>query len=183
MINEIKTTERYDILNPSSTSLNVLVAYDNLCAGINAKDLCDRLTQHLRATCGLQLSFWSFSALQLPLLAQGMEAETAQADLLIVALNGEQAPPPCIQNWIRRWARRMHSDCSLLTAQLHGILKMDQEFSPAYECLKQIADDFGVNFLPQVIEPTSAVLDESLESIHKRAHMSSPVLDAILQLH
>ena len=183
MINKIKTNERSDILNPAAASLNVLVAYDNLCAGIHAKDLCDRLTQHLRATCGLQLGFWSFSALQLPLLAQAMEAETARADLLIVALDGGQAPPPCIQNWIRRWARRRHSDCSLLAAQLHGILKMDQEFSPAYECLKQIADDSGVNFLPQVTEPTSAVLDESLESIHKRAHMGSPVLEGILQLH
>jgi len=183
MKNEIKTNEQNNLLNPLAARLNVLVAYDNLCSGINAKELCDRLTRHLRATCALQSSFWSFSALQLPDLTRAAADETAQADLLIIAANGEQALSPCIQSWIRRWARRMHSDCSMLAAQLHGILKMDQELSPAYGCLKQIADDSGVNFLSQVIEPPRAMIDEAVASIHQHAYMSSPVLAAMPQLH
>jgi hypothetical protein len=131
----------------------------------------------------LQLGFWSFSTLQTPLLSHLTEHEATETDLIIVAVNGDQALPPRVVRWIRRWARRRHSQLGALAAQIHGILKMDQLLSPAYGCLKQIANESCLDYFSQVLEPTNVNLDESLESIQKRAHMSSPVLDAILQLH
>jgi hypothetical protein len=175
--------ELQEFLNPAAARLNVLVAYENLVFGIEAMDLCDRLSQSLAPKCELQLTFWSLSALQLPLLSHLAEHEATEADLVIVSVNGGQAPPPPVLRWLRRWARRKHPHSGALAAQLHGILKMDEPSSPAFECLKRIADDSRVEFFSQVIEPTSDSLDESFEAIHKRAHMRSPVLDSILQLH
>jgi len=177
------TNELQNILNPAAASMNVLVAYDNLRSGIKAKDLCDRLSQHLAASCELRISFWSLSALQLPQLARAAEEEAAKTDLLIVAVNGDGDLRPRVKSWFSRCARRIRSNGGAFAAQLHGILKMHQELSPAYECLKHIADNAGVDFFSEVEEPTDEKLNNSIESIHKRAHMGSPMLEAILQLH
>lgn len=183
MINDIKANEQSSILNPLAASLNVLVAYDNLCSGIKAKDFCDRLTRRLTPECELQLSLWSHSALQIPQMARAAEDEATQTDLLIVAVSGDEALSPLVKSWISRCTRKLRSHAGALAVQLHGILRMNQELSPAYECLKHIADDSGVDFFSEVVEPTGEKLDSSLESIHKRAHMRSLMLDAILQLH
>jgi hypothetical protein len=183
MINEINANDQQSILNPSAGGMNVLVAYDNLRSGIKAKHLCDRLAQHLAPPGEFRISFWSLSALQLPQLARAAEEEAVQTDLLIVAVNGDGDLRPCVKSWFSRCARRIRSNGGALTAQFHGILRMHLELSPAYECLKQIADNAGLDFFSEVVEPTDETLDNSIESIHKRAHMGSPMLDAILQLH
>lgn len=176
------TNELQNILNPSATGLNVLVAYDNLVSGIRAKDLCDRLAQHFKPTCQLTLSFWSLSALRLPLLAQAAIDEAAQTDLLIVAVNGDATLPPPIKSWISRSTRKLRVHAGAFVAQFHGILRMNHETSPAYECLKHIADNSGVDFFSEVVNPADENLDSSIESIHKHAHMGSSVLDAALHL-
>jgi len=183
MINGIKINEQNRVLNPSTASMNVLVMYDNLCAGIKVKDLCDQLTQRLAPGCELQLSLWSHSALKIPQLARAAEDEATQTDLLIVAVSGDEALPPLVKSWISRCTRKLRSHAGALAVQLHGILRMNQELSPAYECLKHIADDSGVDFFSEVAEPAGENLDSSIASIHQRAHMHSPMLDAILQLH
>jgi hypothetical protein len=174
------TNELQNILNPSATGLNVLVAYDNLVSGIRAKDLCERLAQHFKPTCQLTLSFWSLSALRLPQLAAAAADEAVQTDLLIVAVDGDATLPPPIQSWIRRSTRRLRSHAGALVAQFHGILRMNQETSPAYECLKHIADDSGVDFFSEVVNPADEKLGSSIESIHKHARLGSPVWDAVL---
>jgi hypothetical protein len=183
MENIIMKNELQNILNPSLASMKVLVAYDKLGCGIRAKDLCDRLTQHLAPTCKLQLSFWSLSALQLPLLARAAEDEATQTELLIIAVNGDEALPPSIKSWISRCTRRLRSHAGALAVQLHGILRMNQELSPTYKCLKHIADDAGVHIFSEVVELAGEKVDNSIKSIHKRAHMRSPVLETILPLH
>jgi hypothetical protein len=167
---------------PSAASLNVLVVYDQLYSGIKAKDFCDRLTQQLEPARELRLSFWSLSALHLPPLAQAAEQEASETFLLLLAVNGEEMPSPSVKSWISRCLRGMRVNGGALVAQLHGILRMNLELSPAYKCLKHIADGTGMDFFSQVIEPASEALDNSIKSIHTRAHLRSPVLDAILKL-
>ena len=174
--------ETQNILNPAATSLNVLVVYDDLAAGLLSKDLYDRLVQRFDPACPFTLIAWSLSALTLPELARAAADDAAKTDLLIVAVNGETILPSSIKSWISRSVRRVRSHAGALVAQLHGIVRTDQEITPAYGCLKHIAEDFGVDFFSEVVEPVGEKLDNSIEGIHKRAHMSSPVLDALLQL-
>jgi len=176
MKNETHTTGQ------PAPSLNVLVIYDRLYSGIKAKDFCDRLTRQLQPARELRLSFWSLSALHLPPLARAAEEEANQTFLLLLAVDGEEMPSASVKSWLSRCLRGMRANGGALVAQLHGILKMNLELSPAYRCLKHIADGSGMDFFSQVIEPAGEALDNSIESIHKRAHMRSPVLDAILKL-
>jgi len=176
MNNELKNTRT------SATGLKVMVIYDKLYSGIKAKDFCDRFAKQLSLAGELRLSFWSLSALQLPQLAPGAEKEANHADLLLMAVNGDELPSAFLKSWVSRCVREMRTHGGAVVAQLHGILRMNLELSAAYKCLKHIVEDSGTDFFSEVVEPDRATLDEELESIDKRAHMHSPVLDAMPRL-
>jgi hypothetical protein len=164
-------------------SSDVLIVYDSARAGKRAKELCDRLGKQLAPDSELNLSVWSVSALQLPTLARAAAREAERAILLIVVINGEQTLPQSIKNCLQWCARGIHAADGALVAQLHGILKMNEELCPAYDCLRQIAHHAGVRFFSEVVELAEDELDYSLESIHERAQPNKSLLEAVLQRH
>src|SRR5271163_4291820 len=161
-------------------SLNVLVVYDSVCSGKRAKELCDRL-ESLSREYKCNPSFWNLSVLRIAPLAQAAAIAATRAALVIVSVNGNAAMSPFIKNWISRYARETRVLGGALVAHLHGIARVKQELSPAYGCLKQIAQDAGVAFFSGVIEPAARHLDYSIEGIQQRAHLHTSVLETILQ--
>src|SRR6266436_3542726 len=165
-----------------TSSLDVLIVYDTVRSGKRAKDLCDRLGQQLAPDCKLNLKVWSLSALQLlPTMAQAAASEAEHAALLIVAVNGDKTLPQLVKNCLHSCARRIRAADGALVAQLHGIVKMNEEFCPAYDCLRQIAHHAGVQFFSEVIELREDELDYSLEAIHERAQPNTSMLEGILR--
>src|SRR6266481_6524694 len=127
-------------------SSDVLIVYDSVRSGKRAKELYDRFGQQLSPDCELNLSVWSLSALQLPTLAQAAASAAEHAALIIVAVNGDKTLPRPAKSCLHRCARAIHAADGALVAQLHGILKINEELSPAYGCLRQIAHHAGVQF-------------------------------------
>jgi hypothetical protein len=144
-----------NMVPPGAARLNVLVVYENLRLAIEALGLCDRLADQLAPAFELQTDFWSVSALELPVLVRAAQAEAGQTDVLIVAVESATPLSTPFQVWLRRWARRPQSHRSVLAARLHGLLKMDRGFSPAFACLQQIAAEAGVDFLWEAVGSTS----------------------------
>lgn len=174
-------TELHTNGNHSATGIEVLIAYDSVCSGKRAKELCDRLQTRLGPEYQLNLRLWSLAALQRDSLAPAALSDAASADLIFVAVAGDKPLPAPIRSWLGRCARRIHTGGALIL-QLHGIFKMEEELSPTYHLLKQVARDARLDFFSEVIGSAEYELDYSIESIHQRAQMSTPVLDAILQL-
>ena len=154
---------------PTSTS-EVLIVYDNVSAGKRAKEFCDRLGKRLAPGCELNLSVWSLSALGLPIVAWAAAREAERAALLIVAINGDKRLPQPVKNCLHCCARRIHTAGGVVVAQLHGILRMNEELCQACDCLREIAHDTGVRFVSEVVELPEDQLDCSLEAIHERAY-------------
>src|SRR5262249_26980373 len=144
-----------------ATSLNVLIVYDHVRAGQRAKELCDRLRQHLAPEPELHVRVWSLSALQLPTFAQAAASQAEHAAVLIVAVNGDNALSGPVQDCLHRCARGIHSAGGMLVAQLHGVLKMNQELCPAYACLRKIAHQVRISFFSEVVELAEVELDRS----------------------
>ena len=162
-----------------TSNSDVLIVYDSVRSGKRAKELFDRLGQH----CELSLSVWSLSALELPSLARVTASAAERAALLVVAVNGDRTLPRPVKSCLRRCARAIHAAGGALVAQLHGILKMNEELCPAYGCLRQIAHHAGVRFFSEVVELPASELDFSLETIHERAQSNTSLLDAIPPRH
>jgi hypothetical protein len=53
---------------------------------------------------------------------------------------------------------------------------MNEELSPAYGGLRQIAHHAGIRFFSEVVELPEDELDYSLEAIHERAHLHRPAI-------
>jgi len=167
-----------------TNNLDLLIVYDSVRSGKRAKELCDRLGQQFAPDCKLNLAVWSLSALELlPSLARAAANEAERAALLIVAVNGDKVLPRPVKSCLHRCARAIHTADGALVAQLHGILKMNEEFCPAYGCLSQIAHHAGVRFFSEVVELPEDELDYSLEAIHERAQPTTSLLEAILPRH
>ncbi len=160
-----------------AAAFNVLIIYDELHSAKCAKELCDRLEQQASSENKLNLKLWSLAALKMPALATTAASDGRFAPLLIVAVHGEAHLPPCVKSWISRWGRAARSFSGGLVVQLHGIIRMNEEVSPAFLCLRHIAHDAGLEFFSEVIEPSTDEPDYSLETIHEHARMKSPLLD------
>src|SRR6267154_597231 len=162
--------------------MEVLIVYDNIRSGKRAKELCDRLAQQLAPDSELNFSVWSLTALQLlPTMAQADARAAEHAALLIVAVNGDKTLPRLVKSFLHRCARSIHAADGALVAQLHGILKMNEELSPVYGCLRQIAHHAGVRFFSEVVKLPEGELDYSLETIHECAHRNTSNLNRHLK--
>ena len=167
-----------------TNSMDVLIVYDSVRSGKRAKELCDRLGKQFAPDCELNICVWSLSALQLlPATARAAARAAEEAGLLIVAIHGEKALPQPVKSFLHRCARAIHAADGALVAQLHGILKMNEEICPAYGCLREIAHHAGVRFFPEVVELPEAELDSSLDAIHERTQRKTSLLEAILRRH
>src|SRR6267154_6215623 len=163
-----------------TNSSDVLIVYDSVRSGKRAKELCDRLGQQLAPDCKLNFSVWSLSALQLPTLEQAAASAAEHAALLIVAVNGDKTLPRPVKSCLHRCARAIHAADGALVAQLHGILKINEELSPAYCYLRQIAHHDDLRFFSEVVELPDNELGYSLETIHERAQPNTSLLEVIL---
>ena len=165
--------------------LAALIVYDSVRSGKRAKELCHRLGQQLAPDCKLNLSVWSLSALQLsPTIARAAASEADHAALLIVAVNGDKTLPRPVKSCLHWCACGIRAADGALVAQLHGILKMNEELCPAYACLSQIAHHAGIRFFSEVVElPEDEQPDYWLEAIHERAQPNTFLLEVILQRH
>jgi len=153
-----------------TNSSDVLIVYDSVRSGKRAKELCDRIGQQLAPDYKLNLSIWRLSALEiLPPLARAAAREAERATLLIVAVNGDKTLPRPVKSCLHWCARGTRVANGSLVAQLHGILKMNEELCPAYVCLREIAHHAGVRFFSEVVELPEDELDCSLDAIHERA--------------
>src|SRR6266478_4666536 len=164
-----------------TNSLDVLIVYDNVRSGKRAKELCDRLGKQFAPHCELNLSVWSLSSLQLlPATARAAASAADHAGLLIVAVNGDKTLPQPVKSFLRRCARTIHAANGAFVAQLHGILKMNEEICPAYGCLREIAHHSGVRFFSEVVELPDNELDCSSGRIAARVGTSGtwPVSEA-----
>jgi hypothetical protein len=157
-----------NIETPASTC-EVLIVYDDVRAGKRAKELCDRLGQQLAPSRELNLSVWSLSALELPSVARVVAREAERASLLIVAIKGDKRLPQPVKNCLHWCARRIHTAGGAFVAQLHGILKMNEELCQACGCLREIAHHAGVRFFLEVVELPEDQLEHSIEANHVRA--------------
>jgi hypothetical protein len=162
--------------------MDVLIIYDSVRSCKRAKELCDRLGQQLAPHRKLNLGVWSLSALQLlPAMARAAASEAEHATLLIVAVNGDKTLPRPVKSLLHRCARAIHATDGALVAQLHGILKLNEELCPAHGCLRQIAQHAGVRFFSEVVElPEDEQPDYSLEAIHERAQPNTSLLETML---
>lgn len=164
----------------ASARIDVLIAYDQLEAHQHAKDLCNRVTEHLGPGCELNVTAWNFRLLGVTELMCATAKNAARAAMIIIAADGHDDLPSSMKTWIGMVVAAREAAVGLIVAQLHGIRREDKEVAPAFLYLKQLADASALDFLAQVVEPEDDVdLDWNTE-LQERTHKRTTLLDGIL---
>jgi hypothetical protein len=117
-----------------------------------AETLCDRLLAQLGPRYAIRLIPWKLTVTQFPTLTEIIAREALRAPFLLVTINGATPLTPEVEALIRRCAAALRRGGAALVVQLYGIAKAEQELSPAYVCLKQIADDAQILIFSTVVE-------------------------------
>jgi len=165
--------------NQSATCPNVMILYDNFASRTCAKGLCDRLEKDLSQQDVLRFSLYNLASLELAPFASSALADAGSVALLIVAVNRVDSLPPTVKSWVSRWGRVARSTGGALVAQLHGAVGMNEELSPAYTCLKDIANEAGWDFYSETVEPASDESADSIEAPREHAQMRTSLLAAL----
>jgi hypothetical protein len=130
----------------------VVMLFDEDDAREAGKDLCDRVLAQLGPCYAIHLLPWKLSVTRFPQLTEIVAREAMRAPFVVVTINGAKALTPDVESFIQRCAVAMHRGGAALVAQLYGVSKDEQELSPAYRCLKQIADDSTIPIFSTVVE-------------------------------
>jgi hypothetical protein len=132
--------------------LEIPMLYDEEDAREAGKNLCRRILAQLGPRYANHLLPWKLSVTKFPTLAEIVAREALRSPFLLVTINGASAMTPEVETFIRRCAAALRRGGAALVVQLYGFGKAKKEFSPAYQSLKQIADDSNIPIFSTVVE-------------------------------
>lgn len=89
---------------PESTPFNVVVIYDHAESACRAMTLVDGLATEFSGDLEVHREIWRFDILEFPALRDAAFQNAAEADLLIVASDGNFDLPPTLKDFLERWS-------------------------------------------------------------------------------
>jgi hypothetical protein len=95
-----------DINEESTSTLNVVVAYEDFLTGKKAKETCDFLAENLGTTCQVNNQMWKFDVLSILKLRDMAVNDALQADIVMVSCHGGDELPEAVREWLRAWLER-----------------------------------------------------------------------------
>jgi glycine/D-amino acid oxidase-like deaminating enzyme len=161
---ESKHAVRQSVRWFSPSVLEIPMVFDNDDAREAAENLCDRLLAQLGPRYAIHLLPWKLTVTRFPQLAEIVAREAMRSPFLIVTVNGATALTPEVEAFLQRCAAAMRRGGAALVVQLYGIAaltprlvadsdsKDEKELSPAYRCLKQIADDSKIQIFSTIVD-------------------------------
>jgi len=88
---------------PSKPNFSVVIAYEDLDAGKNARRTYDYVAHQLGYDCQFTNEMWNFDVLGIPRLRELAARDARQADMIIIACHGETPLPDSVKAWIETW--------------------------------------------------------------------------------
>jgi hypothetical protein len=161
------------------TSINVVMAYEDLADGRRAMQTYNGLVGELGRTCEFNYELWKFEALQIPELRDEAARQAREADMILIATHS-RALPRSVKSWVESWLQAVPKSRALVA--LIGS-EPEQLGDPAsvHAYLQQAAAlgqmEFFSHFEPLPPEPMASGFSRQLR---ERAQTSSLVLEEIL---
>jgi hypothetical protein len=127
-------------------SLNVFIAYEDFETGKRAIKTYNYLVEHLGHECLFTNQMWKFDVLSVPKLREMAVRDAIGAQIVIIALHGNNPLPPQVEAWVESWAA-----CAGNTVALVALFEDLSEFAenPARDYLAGVAGHCGIEFFCQ----------------------------------
>src|SRR4051812_35855142 len=129
-------------------NFRVVIAYEDLAAGKNARHTYDYVAHQLGYDCQFTNEMWNFDVLGIPRLREMAARDAVHADMIIIACHGDRPLPDSLKSWIELWMSEEVNSIALVTL-----------FDPAHlstpvarairEYLAQVAQRANMEFFTQ----------------------------------
>lgn len=178
---EVATSEA--TLNAAWPELTVHIFYEDLAAGLRAKQTLDLLESQLPVSGGMRVQFWRFDLLNEPALREEVANAAMGADLVLLSAHGQHGLPEDVSVWIREWLGRRTDEppalVVLLDASSEGMPKVNESLA----WLRRAAEPAGVEVFPRFCESPPGPNEMTIEEIHHRAETTTTLLSEMLAYH
>ena len=168
--------------NPTDNpAFNVVIAYDKAESASRAMRLVDGLVAEFGNDFMVHRDLWRFDILALPGVREETSTSAAQANLVVVAADGDTDLPVPVKTWLERWSAESIPGTAALAAVLRTSPSPAQGQSPAHRFLQATARQAGQEFFAHDFAAPSVAPGLSFEQIQQRANQSSSLLLGIME--
>ena len=95
-------------------SFNVVIVYEDLETGKQAKRTFDFLAEQLKGDCAFSNQMWKFDVLNIPKLREMAAKDAAAADIVIVSCRPRNELAPEVKAWIELWLAEQNGAIALV---------------------------------------------------------------------
>jgi hypothetical protein len=132
-------------------TFNAVIIYEDGPTGRRAKLFCDKLVHELEDDCALRLELWSFQILAIPEFRKSAADAAAEADLVILSLNGEAGLPARVREWIEIWSGQIFESGPPLLALVDKPVTRGSPNASTLAYLRGVAKRIGVDFFGHTV--------------------------------
>jgi hypothetical protein len=163
------------------TTLNVVIAYDDVPAGQHAMHILGDVADNFGSNIELRPQLWAFRFLDNPDWRALAAKDVLEADMLIISTSSENELPAAVRNWFNSClAQRCGADLAVI-ALLGSPDKLDEHYSARFQYVQRAVSEASCDFFAPAPHPEDS-LDANIENIRHRADTVTPILDDILHL-
>jgi len=178
----MNSDETYQDDTHEHPSMEVTIVYEDLPAGLRAKDMMDQIFEQAQSSVGaeMQMHLWKMDLLRIASLEEQAVHDAVASQIVVVSLGDRGDFTLPARHWIRDWGHhRKASPCALVvlfderhlnTIATRRLLGYLQEF----------AREADLNFFTEGV-PKRDTNQESIAQIRHRTQSSSPTLEGILK--
>jgi hypothetical protein len=170
-----------DPLPSHGEEVHLLVAYQDTATRNRAIHVCDHLVAGLGAEFDFSFSWWRFSYLAEPRLAEAAAAAALSADMIVFSAHADCMIPPHVVSWIDSWVDRRPERAGALVAMIGLVDDPKKGLTPAHFYLRRVAERARMDYFPQAVLTLPERSHGSLEDVVRRSETQSAFLEDILR--
>jgi hypothetical protein len=160
--------------------LRAVVLYEDRVCRDRALGVCDRIMQELEEEVKFELSCWKFDFLADAGMARHAAEECAKADVIIFAAHAGGGLSATVTDWVESWVARRAGREGMLVALVGLPGDARTGITPIHLFLRDAAHRAGMDYLPHSVLAQPENEPASVESVFRRSHARTALLDGIL---
>lgn len=161
-------------------SFAVAVVYEDTLTRDRAMSVCDELVHQFWTEVDFEISWWRESYLADSDIAMAAADSAANADLIVFSTHAGGELSAGLTTWIESWLDKRQEREGALIGLIGTSDDAITDVDLKHRYLTKIAERGKLDYLSSVLPIAPQTVDESVDSIHRRADQITAVLEQIL---
>lgn len=162
------------------SALSVLIAYQDVEAGLRARKVLDRILESLGTEANCDVRLWKFGWLTFQDCREEALEDGSRADLILLSARGDQPPSPELKHWLTTSLGQHSGGARALALLLDEGSQGTPIANDWLRFARTLSGITGAELFTGFEHAPTAETQLVIQQIHRRATESSPILEDIL---